>query len=224
MCYFLFLVAHAQDEPPSTSQWTAQLSWFLPTEQVSASERAIYTQTLLAYTHTWAGKARKAKNDRAFLEKLFNATHRKFLKKYQTDSPFYKAMRVGKYDCVSSVALFALLLEYTGYTYQIYETPNHAYLKVQTSKGEVLLETTNRAWGFVKSASEIQAAEKNYQLLACPQAISLKELAGLQFYNQALSAMKAENYAQGTALLRKAKMLYNNSERIKRLGFLAGKL
>lgn len=222
VCYFVYAIAHAQEEPPSI--WACKVSWFLPTEQASTSERTAHTALLFQHAQDWAGKKQKAKNDRHFLAKMFHKTHKKFLKKYKLNTPFAKTIQQGTYDCVSSTALFALMLEYAKYDYQIFETPNHVYIKVQTSKGVILLETTNRTWGFVKYTKEINALEQSYHLLASPKAISLKELAGLQFYNQALDAIQKENYAQGTKLLCKAKMLYNHSERIKRLSFLVGKL
>lgn len=213
VCYFLFLVAHAQEEPPSS--WKTQLSWFLPTEQASASERQAYTHLLFAHAQKLAHKKQKVRHERAFLAKLYRITHRNFLKKYATNSPFAKTMQTGTYDCVSSVALFALMLEYTGYAYQIHETHNHVYIKVQTAQGEVVLETTSRTLGFVKYPAQEVNLKPDFRI------ISLKELAGLQFYNQALDAMQQENYSKGTKLLRKAKMLYAESPRINRLNFLA---
>jgi hypothetical protein len=158
------------------------------------------------------------------LQKIFRQTHQTFLRDYRTNTPFASVFRTGKYDCVASTALFALVLEYVGYEYQLYETHNHVYLKVQTSQGTVLLETTNATQGFVKFEREIREIEKSYHQAMPQKGITLKELAGLQFYNEALSAVQAQHYQEGTLLLRKAQMLYQDSPRVERLHFLVKQL
>jgi hypothetical protein len=202
------------------NQWITKTSWFLPTEQASTQERQAYQARLLSHAKHLVTISKHNKQDRAFLQKIFRKTHKKFLGKYQKNTPFAHIFRTGEYDCVASTAMFALMLEYTGFTYQIYETVNHVYLKVQTEKGVVLLETTNATGGFMKFAGEIAKTEKDY---GTSTRIDLKALAGLQLYNQALFAMQNENIVEGKHLLKKAKMLYFDSERIERLQFLATK-
>lgn len=228
LCALLAAQAYCQDEPPSPlptqTEWATQVSWFLPTEKVSKETRQQYTTTLLQHCQQLVASQKKQGKNRKFLQKIFRQTHQRFLTEYHSNTPFSSVFSTGKYDCVASTALFALVLEYVGYTYQLYETHNHVYLKVQTPEGAVLLETTNATQGFVKYTSEIQTIENSYHQILPQKGISLKELAGLQFYNEALSAMQAEHYQEGTLLLRKAQMLYQDSPRVERLHFLAKQL
>ncbi len=225
LCYFTSIEAYSQDKQ-FIAQWMVHVSWFLPAEQVSRTERTEYTQKLLEHCQKLAKQRRNIKQERKFLQKVFYQTHKKFKLAYATNSSVAQAVLVGKFDCVSGTALFALVLDYLGYTYEIHETTSHAYLKVKTLQGIVLLETTNVTQGFVKFANEIREIEQTYSPLLpkhTNRIITLKELAGLQFYNQALFAMQTENFATGNALLHKAKMLYHRSERVERLLYLAEK-
>ena len=238
LCFCASFAVRSQDEPPSMDSlayqnWAVMVSWFLPLDNVTPTERAAYTQNLQAHCRKLQLE-RKQKNEQQFLAYIFRKTHKQFLTAYTHNSHFSQVFQTGKFDCVASTTLFALILEHLGYTYQIHETPLHVYLKVQTAQGEFLLETTHAGKGFLSLPADIQAMEQSY-LTMLPKnvppdfvpfnhTITLKQLAGLQFYNQALAALQTENIAQGNALLRKAKMLYNDSERVLRLKYLVGKL
>jgi len=236
-CYCLSLVAYSQEKPPPdsfTTEWICKVSWFLPTDQIDSATRSQYIEILLEYCQKLKEAKKNTKNNTRFLQKAFCQIHKDFLGDYSLNSPLAKTFQNKKFDCVASSALFALVLEYMGYTYQIHETATHAYIKIQTPKGDILLETTNASEGFIKFPTEIIQLEQTYNSLLprhnhvdfvpFNRIISLKELAGLQFYNQALAAMQDNNFNKGNVLLRKAKMLYYRSERVEKLMCLAGKL
>lgn len=232
LCYSTIWMAYSQDEPPSHA-WASKASWFLPTEQISTTERKQYSQTLQTYCEKLK-KQLKPKQDKKSLQKIFRQLHHTFLRTYRVNSSLAQTFRTGEFDCVSGTALFGLVLEYMEYAYTIHETATHVYLKVQTKQGQVLIETTNATQGFIKYTKEIGAIEQMYNSLLPKNVppdfvpfnntITLKELAGLQFYNQALFALQSENFEAGNILLRKAKMLYYHAPRVEKLLYLAKKL
>ena len=99
MCYFLYAVAHAQEEPPSKNlvvipDLSCKISWFLPIEQASATERSTYIASLIHHAEVLAGKKQKIKNEKRFLAKMFHKTHKNHYFDTFADSIFYYIFRL----------------------------------------------------------------------------------------------------------------------------------
>ena len=183
-------------------------------------------------------KKEKYRSDRAFLEFTFSYIHKKFLKEYEQYVTVSQAfVKNGKYDCVTGTALYALALEELGYQYEIRETDYHVFLMVKVDDREYMFESTDAINGFAYDKREIEerrnfvlndarainekmamsgvsAENKNIKITVIDNSVSLKELSGLHFYNQALKKFNNQDYREAFRLVTIAQGIYP-SNRIK---------
>lgn len=181
----------------------------------------------------------KSRDEKAFLNRFFHAVHRRYLKKYAPFQGFAVLMQNGAYNCLSATALYALLLDELQISYQIYETDYHIFLMVETAKGEqILFETTDPLDGFVDRQEEIEQriaairrdersgnavparAYADFDLQVF-RPVSLQQLAGLQYYNQAAYLYNTRRIEQATLALSKGRLLYQAERFDKLAGLLA---
>ncbi len=93
---------------------------------------------------------KRTPSDINFLRKAFIETHRKFLKKYSQYSDISQVFTTGKYDCLTATSIYSVVLDRLNFDYNIIETNYHIFIVVNTSHGEVLLETTDLWNGFAE--------------------------------------------------------------------------
>lgn len=175
-------------------------------------------------------KASKKRNEFKFLRQVFEKTHQKLLKKYEQHSTFNNMLSEGKFDCVSGSAALSLLLERYGYSFDIVETDYHVFIVANLEGQKVVLESTLPIGGMITTPSEVEKyldsykPTKNAQLkalnqrLAGPEVdysdnsifrkVNLKQLAGLQYYNDAIVHFNAQAFSHAVDQLSKAYTLY----------------
>ncbi|GAB2493588.1 hypothetical protein [Algoriphagus taiwanensis] len=175
-------------------------------------------------------KAQKSGDQLALLRQIFQKTHQKLLKKYEQHSTFNAMLSAGKYDCVSGSAALGLLLERYGFEFDIVETDYHVFLVVNLEGKKIVLESTLPVGGMITTPTEVQnylnayQPEKNAQRYNLNQTIAgpvvdysdnstfrivtLKELAGLQYYNDAIVHFNKQAYGKAVDQLSKAYLLY----------------
>lgn len=153
--------------------------------------------------------SRKAfSDDQEQLRTIFTRTQKEFLHRYRQYANMDE-LAEGEFDCLTATSLFAEILERAGFKYRIMETNYHIFLLVATSKGEVLIETTDRFQGFVTAPGTIArrideyrkeqpketGSKKNYEYsFNLYQEISNQQLAGLLYFNQAVAAYNDSNW------------------------------
>ncbi|GMQ25757.1 hypothetical protein Aoki45_24390 [Algoriphagus sp. oki45] len=175
-------------------------------------------------------KAQKSGDQLALLRQIFQKTHQRLLKKYEQHSSFNAMLSEGKYDCVSGSAALGLLLERYGFEFDIVETDYHVFLVVNLDGKKIVLESTLPVGGMITAPSEVQnyliayQPEKNAQRYSLNQTIAgpvvdysdnstfrivtLRELAGLQYYNDAIVHFNKQAYGKAVDQLSKAYLLY----------------
>jgi hypothetical protein len=175
-------------------------------------------------------KAAKKGKEFKFLRQIFEKTHQRLLKKYEQHSTFNSMLEEGRFDCVSGSAALSLLLERYGYSFDIVETDYHVFIVTQVDGQKVVLESTLPIGGMINTPSEVEKYLDSYkpikhaqlkafnQGLAGPaidysdnsifRKVSLKQLAGLQYYNDAIVHFNAQSFAQAVDQLSKAYTLY----------------
>lgn len=189
----------------------------------SPEEIRAYWQDLNEFTALLQKKKSKYKSEKAFLKYLFYKVHRKYLKKYQHQTTFYNLFEDGNYDCVTGTALYAMLLDALDMSYTIQEMPYHVFLIVQLSgsKDSVMLESTD-PHGFVTNPEtmadaidifrETPSQEENISVFdygfSIEEDISLKKLAGLNYFNQAVDHYNQQRIEKAMQYLRQAMVLY----------------
>lgn len=187
-------------------------------------------------------KRSKTKNDVNFLRSVFQKSHQLLLKEYVKHSTFNEMLESGKFDCVSGSATLGMLLDRYGYNYEIVETDYHVFIITKVDEKEIILESTLPIGGMITSPSEVQDYLDSYKPVEFAQLaslterlgsadqtlsdhaifrkVSLTQLAGLQYYNDAITHFNDQAYGLASKQLSKALVLYE-SERIKNLKDLA---
>lgn len=175
-------------------------------------------------------KASKKKSELIFLRQIFEKTHQRLLKKYEQHSSFNSMLTEGKFDCVSGSAALSLLLERYGYNFEIVETDYHVFIVAQIGEQKVVLESTLPIGGMITSPTEVKKYLDSYkpvefaQLKSYNQSlagteieysdnslfrkVTLKQLAGLQYYNDAIAHFNSQSFIQAVDQLAKAYILY----------------
>ncbi|QHT68256.1 hypothetical protein GXP67_17220 [Rhodocytophaga rosea] len=161
------------------------------------------------------------KSERRYLKWVFDQVKNEFFHEYEMYPAFYRTFTQKTYNCLSGTALYALFLQKLGYTVDIHETALHAYLLVKINKRQFLMDATDPENGFISDLIMIKQREQMYRQNeqaknqpAFNRNIQLIELAGLQYYNEAMLQYNKQNYKESAQLLEKAIRLYPRSERI----------
>ncbi len=202
--------------------------------EIDSTEYEQVKNELTSYAEELKAKQKRYKNEDRFLHYVFYKVHREYLRNYKHSEPFTGLFNRGTYNCVSGTALYACLLTQLGYSSKIYETRYHIFLLVDLHNGNrILFEATDPFNGFVAREGEIGKRIEQYLAgerdtltrrltLSAPfnnneilEVVSLKELAGLHYYNLAVDLMNKENYYDAFRALKKASILYPESQRIK---------
>lgn len=177
---------------------------------------------------------RENRNEIQFLRHVFNKVHQRYLKNYETLETFDGIFNGGSYNCVSGTALYTCLLGQLGYYVTIYETRYHIFLLINLNNAtRVLFEATDPLTGFETNQERIDRRINDYlfheqrtvqtaRTLSAPfsndrilEPVSLKELAGLHYYNVAVDLINRTNYYDAFRALKKASILYPRSQRVK---------
>ena len=176
------------------------------------------------------------------LRQIFEKSHQQLFKTYEQHSTFNDMLDQGTFDCVSASAALALLLDRYGFVYKVIETDYHVFIMVNHEGKDIVLESTLPIGGMITAPSEVASYLEGYkaddsinlkslnQRLGAPKAdlsdnaifrkVNLTQLAGLQYYNDAIAHFNNQSFGKATDQLNKALVLYN-SERIEGLKDLA---
>lgn len=164
------------------------------------------------------------KSERAFVRHIFEKTHHRFLKNYKAYASLDETFNNGSYNCLTGTILFSLLLHHYHIEHQVIETNYHIFILAETAEGQILLEATDPLSGFVTSSKEIeeriaiykqnqiqeQQRNKSYYKFRFElyNAVSLNELRGLAYYNNAVNSFNQKNLEVAVQQLSKANELY----------------
>lgn len=177
------------------------------------------------YLSKLSSKREQFKDDRKFLEYMFYRTHQVFLKRYTEVTSFDEIFTQGSYNCLSGTILYSVMLNHFGIKHDVIETNYHIFILAQTSKGEVLLETTDGLDGFVTSAAKIEErikqyqenqtrnkAESHYQFsFDLFSKVSQEELIGLLYYNYAVESFNHQDLKKSVHYLSLATERYTSA-------------
>lgn len=168
------------------------------------------------------------------LTELFFTTHQLMLKDYAKHAYFSKTLTDGVYDCVTGTGLFAILLDRYHIPYWIVETDEHVYIKGDYKGTAFILESTFPDHGLITGKRNIKNFESKFLPNGNPNSldnspigigmvsevpasgrdlnyIGLRELAGLQYYNDAIKKFYERAYRDAYVQLIKAAYLYPSS-------------
>ncbi|MBK5277865.1 MAG: hypothetical protein JJE09_03270 [Bacteroidia bacterium] len=165
-------------------------------------------------------------SENKFLKSTFKATHQKFLKSYSQYSDFGEIFKNGKYDCLTATALFSVILSEMHFDYKIIETNYHIFILVDTESGQVMLETTDRLFGFVEDPMEInnkidlyrQNRMTNsgndklyyYYTFDLYNEVGPYQVPGLLYFNQAIKAYNRGDLLACASFLEQSRKIYES--------------
>jgi len=162
---------------------------------------------------------------------IFKTVHSDFLKNYKESTTLSEIFENGTYNCVSASALYALVFSHYRIPFQIKEKPTHVYLVAYPENLNILVESTLPGIGYVLPSTE---EKKNYvnQLVTLKflskdyvnqvgvdkayneffyrqdESISIQNLAGIQYYNEAVETIDNKEYEKAYLNTYKADILY----------------
>jgi hypothetical protein len=202
--------------------------------KIDSSQYIAVKNELSGYANKLREKRKAFRKESKFLHYVFYKVHHEYLKSYKHSESFNGIFNGGSYNCVSGTALYGCLLSQLGYSPKIYETRYHIFLLVDLKDStRILFETTDPLQGFVDNKEKISKRITHYLkdeqetltkrlTLSAPfsnqvilEDVSLKEVAGLHYYNLAINFINNENYYDAFRALKKANILYPESQRIK---------
>lgn len=220
--FFLPILASAEVGQPISK---SDLVTYTTAIFIATDGSQVNTATFENYLQDVIRKRDNFRNEEAFLEFVFNSTHRKFLRNFKEYTSFGQLLKNGSYNCLTATALYALILEQMDIRYEIIETNYHIFLKAYTTEGFVLMETTDPVKGFVTDEREIEARISTYKTnelkenknqdryqLDCNlyNVVKLDEMAGLLHYNLAIAAHNDHQLELSIEHLDQATNLYNS--------------
>jgi len=195
---------------------------FLKDDNTEAKDAAVLKSFL---------KSLEKKNTRTqvyFLQHLFSRTHNKFLKEYDRSATFGETITTGKYNCLTGVTLYSILLKELGFNFRILETNYHIFLLIEMHDNRLaLFETTDPVHGFSTDQNDIKKRVSLYtggQLTAAEtsrnfyqyetsvyQEVSMRQLRGLLYYNYAVNAYNRHDLPAAINYFAKGLEFYQSS-------------
>lgn len=165
------------------------------------------------------------------MKELHHKVHERFLTSYKLISPFHEIFENGQYNCVSATALFAIVLDELKIPYNIQEMPNHVYIMAYPETLSISVEMTAKTDAYyipnrknisqsidalfrlglitkndLSTQTEMDIYNRFYNYNG---EISLTELCGIQYYNQAIEFADNDKIKDAYNAICKTEMMYN---------------
>ena len=201
------------------------LQYFIHTSKV-LKENEKKMELLEDNLNEWR-KLRFQISDAALLKDIFYTTHRKFLKNYKLYSSFSSIFENGQYDCLTATSLYAYILNELRFDFEIVETRYHMALLINDGENKYLIESTDPIDGLITDAKAVQemldkfekeeVRDESYKFkFSINRKISIEELPGLLYYNQAVRKFNEGEIFTSFNDLQKA-LIFHRSPRIQEL-------
>jgi len=196
-------------------------------------EESDFNKYFMAYSGLYADFSKKKLESKKLNKKIktaYSIVHSKFLKRYNENQYYQAIFEGGSYNCLSASMLYSLVFEQLETPYKVMVASNHVYLIANPGPNSIVIETTNPSFEkkiftgefkqqYVKhlSASKLiskddlknksveEIFEEKYNEV---REAKFNNLAGLQYYNKALSKMQKNKAEEGYKLCQKAYYFY----------------
>ncbi len=168
------------------------------------------------------------------MNELHKRVHKRFLTHYQYISPFHEIFKTGQYNCVSATALFALVLEELKIPYNIQEQPTHVYILAYPNTKAISVEMTAiKNVLYIPVRKDISRAVQTLIELGLTttekvralgeqkvydafynrnDVIDLTELAGIQYFNDAITAFNENKLEDAFQAILKTERWYDREK------------
>lgn len=166
---------------------------------------------------------------------VYESIHKTFLEKYEAKTLFSDIWANGDYNCVSATALYCMAFDQFGIPYSIKETPNHVYPVAYPKAQQVIVETTNPMVGSYAfnqqfKAQYVENLRKQKQISNTEMSsgeinalfdkhffkeetdITLHQLVGIQYMNDGIFKIEAEQWVEGIRQFEKAYLFFPSEQ------------
>ena len=172
----------------------------------------------------------KKKDDKKMVKWVYKQIHDEFFIKYERENNFDDVFEKGYFNCVSSTAIYCLVFDKLDIPYQINLMPEHVNLTAFPKTHNILIESTNPVSGYVaydkkfkeeyvnhlikyKMVDENEIELKSVDLIfeeyfSNITQINLRQLVGVQYYNDGLYLKKNEQVEEAIQQFEKSMALY----------------
>jgi len=188
---------------------------------------------ILSFTKEYkTGRFAKRRKKRQ-IKILYKDAHKKFLDQYKQNAYYPDIFSKGEYNCLTASMLYAQIFKILNIPFEIKLALNHVYLVAYPKSESIKVETTRPSDGYEIFNSHFKRkyishlvdnkiiSDKEYKTKSIDELfneyyfkeknINLVELAGLQYFNRAISHMKVKEFKKAFPDMEKAYYL-NRSE------------
>ncbi|WP_420388493.1 hypothetical protein [Roseivirga sp.] len=188
---------------------------------------------------------KRRKSDYAFLRSIFYKTHNSLLTEYDRLATMQETLNDGQFGCLTGTAIYAIILQHFGYDYRIIELPNHVFIHLELDNKSYVFESTLPFNGFMRTTVEMEQLLKqpwlNHRRISqlttvgewfsdfktLPnqyKTIDLKQLAGLQYFNESAKFYLSKDYVNAMEMVMKAYELYPSERNEKLMQLIINKI
>lgn len=170
------------------------------------------------------------KNPARKVKMIYQQVHDDLFDQYLEQNHFSEIFSAGKYNCVSATAIYTIVMHRLGVPYDIKVKPTHVYAVAYPNSEQILVESTDPTGGFIRfsdsykqgmidrlanakliSSNEIKQVNvddlfSKYYLT--DEGVGLKQLAGIQYFNDAIYNIDQGNVEFAHKQAEKAYFLY----------------
>ncbi|PLX14863.1 MAG: hypothetical protein C0597_09480 [Marinilabiliales bacterium] len=251
LVYFNEITYHSELEEEAFNEYFSEdnssfIKLFLAKdENITKQQYEIRLTSFLDYTKELREDKNYNKPEKKKVKYYYNLIHNKYLEKYEMNTNFSKIFNNGYYNCVTGSILYGLIFDELKIPYKIKLSPIHAYLITYPQTESILVETTNPVKGYfifnenfkqnyvdhlldnkLITASEYASystEELFNKYYFKEEDVTLKEMVGIQYYNEAVIQFQNQKFEEAFYELEKAYLFYP-SEKIAYLLYYSAAL
>ncbi|MBO3699943.1 hypothetical protein [Roseivirga sp. E12] len=186
----------------------------------------------------------RKKSNVAFIRSIFYRVHKNILVDYKQMATMNETLKTGQFGCLTGTALYALILEHFGFEYEIIELTNHVYVQVEVDGRLMVMESTLPEEGLINVGKEIMpnseqegldprniralttvgGGSDEWDLVQGFNKITLKELSGLQYFNESVKLYKEERFTEAMEMINVAYDRYPSKRNEKLMQLVINKI
>jgi tetratricopeptide (TPR) repeat protein len=233
LVYLRELSFSAKEEEMAFDQFFSkgEKDYFILFSQAGKKSSASSKEKFYAYLNKMGYEKMADKKQDKKVKFIYENVHGAFLSKYEGKSLFSDIFENGDYNCVSATALYCMAFDYFKIPYTIKEKPNHVYPIAYPNNQQVIVETTNPMVGSFAFNEQFKVSYlenlKKQKVISNQEAltkstnelfdryffkeeinISMDQLFGIQYMNDGIFKLEAEDVAGSFKQFEKAYLLY----------------
>lgn len=187
----------------------------------------------------------RKKSDLSFIRSIFFRVHKNSLVNYSKMATMDETLKTGNFGCLTGTALYALILDHFGFEYDIIELTNHVYVQVRAEGRFIVMESTLPEDGLMRLKQELTVSMEQegldprniraltsvgegngdeWDLVDGYNKITIRELSGLQYFNESVRLFKQKDYTKSMEMINEAHARYPSKRNEKLMQLVINKI